>query len=503
MNAADYESAATLPVPPAGSLSALYGAPGAGRYTSGPLVDDGPYAYSAQDDMDEDSVVSPGSYARYAGLRFLGLAIWSPYMVASTLLSVQYLPNLATRQRLAYLGSSSDEEDDIVRNAVSSSDDEDNVQSGSERGNDDDDPFDALFNRPTTSSVQPRAADSRAPPTDEDGFVLHTYADDNSTRPLTMLPPLTGGLWSTVRAVRAHPDEGTLSLYKGLFSEFLRTMLDETMAPTLTASLCEWLGIDDTLLPVDHDNPIPITLVTTAAGVAVDVLLSPLEIARDRLIVQTARPSDRKYHGFLHAVRAQFSDPRSNPYVVTNFLVPTVAVSLTAHVFALATPLVIDRGLGISETYNPIKYATLELALNLARDLALTPLRNIMTRLYTQPAYHPRDGRPWLPAVPQSAVPYTGIRDCWTRMVREEGGARSELRKALGAAAGAAHAADKLRRKRRARRGDAGTAQHGWFAALEPLYQGFGIRVGTNVAYFLMRIMSEYIDSLGLEEDEF
>ncbi|KAI9182872.1 hypothetical protein H9P43_003783 [Blastocladiella emersonii ATCC 22665] len=468
----------------------------------------GDYGY---DDGDVDvEVVSPSGYARYALFRFLGLAIWSHANVASTLLRVQYLPNAATRSRLAHLGSSSSGDEGSDLDADHEDDDNETdfasdgfASDGPARGGDD---LDFLLSQPSTamSSVPSTSAPSRV---DDDGYVVHSYADDAATRPLTMLPPLTGGLWSTVRAVRRHPEEGTLALYKALFTDFARHMLAETMEPTLCSSACDSLGIDDTLLPVDHDNPIPISLVALVTSVGVDFLLSPFAIACTRLAVQTSRP-ERKYRGFLHALRAQFLDVRSNPYMNLTLVLPTLAASAVGNGFALFTPLLIDRVLGVSETYNPIRYAVYELVLKTVRDLALLPLQTAQARLYAQPAAHPRDGRDWVAIVPQAPVPYTGIRDCLVRTQREEGGARAEHRADAAAAKAGPAAVAKLagRRARRnrklRRRGSTGASELGLWWRLEPLYQGLGLRMASNVAYFLMRVMTEYIE-VTLDDDEF
>jgi hypothetical protein len=57
-----------------------------------------------------------GSYLRYAGFRFLGIALWSPFHVGLTLLQVQYLPNAKTRKQLLSLEECSSSEDLVQNN---------------------------------------------------------------------------------------------------------------------------------------------------------------------------------------------------------------------------------------------------------------------------------------------------------------------------------------------------------------------------------------------------
>ncbi|ORZ32877.1 hypothetical protein BCR44DRAFT_29398 [Catenaria anguillulae PL171] len=461
---------------------------GAQMHHSGDAAHIGPgFAFDPHGPVDDqfDADFSAGGFARYAFFRFFGHATWSPFTVSLTVLQAQYLANLATRRRLAALGSGTDtdgdETDGVIAGGPSDSDGDSEPDASSDSMSHSIDDLDYLLGHPKPRSSG--APSGPLPRVDSDGYVLPTPLDDDSSiAPLHRLPLCYHGVWPTIRAIRRHPEEGALSLYKGLFANYSLAMATEMMEPTLTSSACEFLGIDDALMPVDHDNPLPIALVCLTSSVLVDYALSPISVAAHRLMVQTARP-DRKYRGFLHAVRSQFLDARSNPYMSWSLVSPTLAVSIVHHLFSLATPLFIDRLLGISEIYNPVKYAIIEFGVKMTRDLLLLPLQTARCRLYTQSFCQPRDGRAWVALVHQSDIPYVSINHCLLRMVHEEGGAKKE------------YLMMEKSKKRPIPPQDVGLLDR--FA---PLYTGLTMRVTSNVLYLLVQVLTEVLELGGDEE---
>ncbi|KAI9221454.1 hypothetical protein BC828DRAFT_404913 [Blastocladiella britannica] len=437
------------------------------------------------EDIEDEAAASPSRFASYAMFKFFGHAIASPSAVAITLMQAQFLPNARTRRRLAHLGSGTDSEHSDSENYQDFTEPAAAEEAAHEQENGDSDssldPLDELLSSSTASAMAPNGASQK---TDNDGFLIQSSPLDGASRPPYMLPPLiSSSVLKTMGVVRRHPDEGTSGLFKGLSASFFASLATETIEPLLTTTVCDSLGLNDTLPLVDHDNPVPIAAVCITTSVIADVLLSPLDIARVRLILQTSRP-DRKYRGLIHALRTQFMDARINPYSNLSLLFPTVAVSLCHHMFGFLTPLLLDRGMGISEVYNPLKYALLELFVHTARDLMLVPLQTAQVRLYAQPSAHPRDGRPWLSLVPLSPIPYSGLGNCVSQIMHNEGGSRADV-----------HALAEKKQRR-----DTNPTAIGLWARVAPLYQGLASKMMSNVLYCGIRILTEIIEITDGEE---
>jgi fusion and transport protein UGO1 len=315
---------------------------------------------------------------------------------------------------------------------------------------------------------------------DNAGYVLDNYMGE-PCREHWMLRHPTLGIRDTLQCLRNHPNEGNTAMFKGLWTGFVRAIFEETLEPNVLALTCLVFGGDDASMPpVDSDSPTRMVFAHVTAGVLTDTMLAPLDVARTRLIVQSSTHSQKKYNGLVEALRSQFMEYKSTPWADPMRLAATVIPSIATHAFVVATPVILDRVLGVSAIYNPIQYAVMELGFRIVRDLVAIPLISIQTRIF---AYHPtmnRNGgldKIWSPLVPQRLLPYINLGDGLGRMINEEGGAVEE---------------------RRHRRPDQRTISP--WRRLEPLYHGLGLRLAESVIFFLTRVISEFVE---LDDTEF
>lgn len=198
--------------------------------------------------------------------------------------------------------------------------------------------------------------------------------------------------------------------------EMLRTIL----RPALESSLNDLFGLYDDTIPLMHlDNVTPNITTLVASHLVVGVLLSPLEIIRTRLIVQSASPLCSKYKGAFHALRTMFAEEGGlrGVYLSKN-LVPTLLYHGITPLLACSAPLIIARTLGISAVDSPILYGAAEFALSTFGLLLMLPLETIRKRLHCQV---PVTNEPFKSTVALRPVPYRGILDAVYRIMKEEG----------------------------------------------------------------------------------
>lgn len=194
-------------------------------------------------------------------------------------------------------------------------------------------------------------------------------------------------------------------------------MLRTLLRPTLESSLNDLFGLYDDTIPLLHlDNVTPNITTLLASHLVVGVLLSPLEIVRTRLVVQSASPLCSKYNGPIHALRTMFTEEGGirGVYLSKNLL-PTLFYHLITPLISCSTPLLIARLLRISAADSPILYGAAELTLSTLGLLILLPLETIRKRLHCQV---PGEFKSTVAIRPQ---PYRGVLDALYKIMKEEG----------------------------------------------------------------------------------
>ncbi|KAI8337331.1 mitochondrial carrier domain-containing protein [Blakeslea trispora] len=368
-----------------------------------------------------------GKVASFAVHKYFITMLTSPFEVGTTLLQVQYSPH----QDVEVLGFPSHSTEPTNLSHSSSS----NHTFEADSDTDDDEGF---FRRPASLDISRFRSDSSSMMTS-----VSVYDDKN--RPVHQMAPMEGGgVLEILNSIIKQSTEGWASLFKGenglskkggegdrvktyylnMVSlgqrvTWLYEMLRAVLRPALESSLNDIFGLYDDTIPLLHlDNVTPNMATMVFSHVVVGVLLSPLEIIRTRLVVQSASPLCKKYQGPFHALRLMLSEEGGlgGIYLSKN-LIPTVLYHTITPLLACSTPLLITRLLHITAADSPISYGIAELALSTCGLLLMLPLETIRKRLHCQVPH----GAHFKTAVALRPQPYRGLLDALYKTMKEEG----------------------------------------------------------------------------------
>lgn len=285
------------------------------------------------------------------------------------------------------------------------------------------------------------------------------------------------------------------------------------LQPTLEGVLNDLFDLYDDTIPLVHlDNVGPNLATLVTSHVIVGWVLSPLELVRTRLVVQTASPTHRKYTGFMNCLRTSVSEEGwRGLYLSPIHLVPTVLHHTILPFLANTRALVIDRVFGISAADSPFLHALVELGLSTAELLITLPLETIRKRLQVQMRSHGsiKTAVPLPGCVALRKRPYSGWFDCLFRIITEEGGSRRKRRRRSnirpGSSGGPASAGS---RRRSLKRRDSTASVNdlrfhsqqkiSWWNSwgLRGLYKGLGVHLTANSVLFLVNAVN------GIQDDE-
>lgn len=237
-----------------------------------------------------------------------------------------------------------------------------------------------------------------------------------------------------------------------------------------------------------HQPPI---LLPVASHLITGFLLSPLDLIRTRLIVQSFTPRHRTYSGPLDALSQILRDEGGlkGIYLHPHLLLPTLIDNTLRPVVSLALPGALAAYLGaqISEEVNPIAWGLAELGGSCIGLLVTLPFETIRRRLQVQVR---GTAKPVKGCVELRPAPYNGIVDTFWHILTEE---RSDLpivrqRKRRGSQTS-------LKGKERAEaesEAQDGEENEGWFrnTGIGQLYRGLGMRLGASAIVFLLALLS-------------
>ncbi|KAJ2350805.1 hypothetical protein GGF43_004217 [Coemansia sp. RSA 2618] len=350
-------------------------------------------------DTELDTAQAAVELGKFAGYRFLAVLGSNPFTVAQTLLQVQHLPT-------------------AVRAEAARPAPEDEGETP-----DPDDPAYYEYLRARHSGRSTRVGKAA---TDHSGYVVR------GPRPGYELAALPSGKLGVMRRLVQHPTEGVLSLFKGTFTGWAYDMLHLLLQPTLEGALNEALGVYDSVL-----DAAPSALTLIVSSVAVGWLLSPLELVRTRLVVQSASPIHRKYRGAMHALRTVMREEGGLRalYFDPFFAVPTLVKHSLEAAFRGLGAAAVDRVAGVDRYDHPVLYSAAGLAWRTLSALVMAPIDTVRTRLQAQPRYTSRaksaEFHEFRTCVPTAAVPYTGMANCMWRVAAEEGQSLKQMRRAM------------------------------------------------------------------------
>ncbi|KAG0249372.1 hypothetical protein BG011_009373 [Mortierella polycephala] len=448
------------------------------------------YELAAQNDINSQQAAK--ELLSYGMIKFLTQALAAPFEAGQILLQVQYMPNDdgdETNGRDDDFAEQERRDEEFMR-AQEEAEDEEYFSEGAGAGGG----YYTNSHR-GASFPSPRPATKRLDPSsaifherkefDQSGYLIRTNVYDDDSRPAFQMPPIEGGVWKAITDLAKHPTEGYLSLWKGQYSNWAYEMLHLFAQPTLEATLNDTFDLYDDTIPLvhlDHVGPNIATMVTS--HLVVGFILSPLELVRTRLIVQTSDPKQRKYTGMLNCISTIIAEEGFSALWGGVNLWPTVLTHTLTPLFTNLIPLIIDRVFNISAVDSPFLHALAELGLDTLDLLIRMPLETIRRRLQIQiQAKIP--GKRYETVVETRKRPYAGMVDCAYKIIQEEGAGAGQKRR--------------ISRRRRHEDEDGEDQKYvhrPWYAAwrVRGLYTGLGMHLTSNFAMFAVGAVSSLQD---------
>ncbi|KAK0465246.1 mitochondrial carrier domain-containing protein [Desarmillaria tabescens] len=306
---------------------------------------------------------------------------------------------------------------------------------------------------------------------DEHGYVIRRSVLEEGTRPEYIIPVgSANGVWGMIKRVGRFRGEGWLALWKGLLTSCCTEVLSTTFQP-LIHNILQSLFLPTT--PLFQQPPL---LLPVASHIITGFLLSPLDLVRTRLIVQSYLPRYRSYK-----MKAASEESTSYP----NLFIPMFIDTALRPAVSLALPglLVSYLGANITEDSSPFAWGFAELAGSCIGLLITLPFETIRRRLQVQVR---GSAKPIKGCVELRPAPYSGVVDALWHIITEE---RSDLP--------IIRRTKKRRMSRDLAEGDAETEndsreEDGWsrHTGIGQLYRGMGMRLGASVIVFFLALIT-------------
>ncbi|KDQ54886.1 hypothetical protein JAAARDRAFT_37998 [Jaapia argillacea MUCL 33604] len=401
-----------------------------------------------------------------AFLEYASFAIAMPWDVGKMLLQVQWVPRDAgeVEPRTEIVEDVEEEEEELSNSS---------------------DEHETYFADPSSSSParypKPRLSGSH-------GYVVRRSVLEESTRPEYIIPVGSAdGVWGMMQRIARFNGEGWLSLWKGTLTSCVMDVLSTSVQPIMLSVLQAIFA--PTLSPFQH----PPLFLPVASHVLTGLLLSPLDLIRTRLIIQSAIPRYQTYSGPYDALSQilRYEGGLKGIYLHPHLLIPTLIDNTLRPLISLALPGIVASYMtpNITEETHPIAWSFAELVGSCAGLVITLPFETIRRRLQAQVRGSAKPVKACVEIRPQ---PYNGVVDALWHILTEE---RSDL--------------PLKRRRRRERRGsksgkdkekeagaesdeDSGDEGGSWLknTGLGQLYRGFGMRLGASAIIFLLGVVS-------------
>lgn len=301
---------------------------------------------------------------------------------------------------------------------------------------------------------------------------------------------VTNGVWDMMRSIMKWPGEGYWSMWKGQLTAFVTDSLGSMLQPFLLAILNSTFASPASLpsLPLVHSpHPAVPLCIHVASHLLTGLALSPLELIRTRLVVQSRQKAYRRYEGPVDALYKIIAEEGGwrGVYLNSNLVIPAVLDHLFRPLLHLAAPLVLERLVGVSPAESPAVYAMGEFALGIAALLVTLPIETVRKRLQVQ--YRGTSRRLKLrTCVETRPQPYFGVVDAIYRIVSEETAylpksltRKAKLQRARSYSSGAS-APDKAQEMQ--------TSSWSWWGGLQQLYRGFGMASAAHGVVLLLTL---------------
>lgn len=259
---------------------------------------------------------------------------------------------------------------------------------------------------------------------------------------------------------------------KGLLTECITEMLSSTMQPLIHNALQSVFA--PTLVPLYIFPGTSTSLVIPVASHLINgFILSPLDLVRTRLIVQSFNPQYRTYTGPIDALRKIIQDEGGiwGLYLHPHLLIPTILDNTIRPLISLGLPPLLARwlfpGTLVSMESSPVAWGVVEFASSCIGLLATLPFETVRRRLEVQVRGR---AQPLKTCVEKRPIPYNGVVDALWHILTEE---RSDL-------------PVKRRRKGKGKEREGEEVGVWRKTGLGQLYRGLGVRLGAGAIVFVL-----------------
>lgn len=233
-------------------------------------------------------------------------------------------------------------------------------------------------------------AKGRGPRTDASGYLVRRslrQGDDSGSRPEFVMPVvIRGGVWEMMKAV-ARGKEGWWGLWKGTFTSFIYDLLAAGMQPVVSAVISPLIPLSLSTLPLPYvPHPRRTLALLVSSHLITHMVLSPLDLIRTRLVVQSTLPRHRKYTGPWDALKKIVREEGGwrAIYGHPHLVVPALLDLTIRPLLSLSSPLLIERWLHLEPNSSPVSYALAELLVTTSGLLVSLPIETVRRRLQVQ-----------------------------------------------------------------------------------------------------------------------
>ncbi|KAJ3567157.1 hypothetical protein NP233_g6552 [Leucocoprinus birnbaumii] len=396
-----------------------------------------------------------------AFLQYTSTALVNPWEVGKLLLQVQWVPRDA--------GEPQTEVEYVEEEYEETFSDSDNDES--------------YFADPHNNVTPKRYPAPRQ--TDEQGYVIRRSVLEEGTRPEYIIAVgSVDGVWNMIKRVGRFRFEGWLALWKGLATSTLSEMLSTSMQPLINSFL------QSLFFPSMSPFHQPPVILPITSHVLTGLILSPLELIRTRLIVQSYNNRYRTYTGPFDALHKILRDEGGlkGIYFHPNLLIPTLLDSALRPIVSFALPGLIASYFGashITEETHPVAWGCAELTASCIGLLVTLPIETIRRRLQVQVrgAAEPIKG-----CVELRPAPYNGVVDAFWHILTEE---RSDLPITYRRRPRRNSKSAKSKDDEKEEKGEVDDEPESIWknTGLGQLYRGLGMRLGASAIYFVLNLI--------------
>lgn len=264
-------------------------------------------------------------------------------------------------------------------------------------------------------------------------------------------------------------------MFSGLLTSTMLEMLSTSIQPLMSQFL------QSLFLPSMSPFHQPPILLPVASHVLTGFILSPLDLVRTRLIVQSFASRHRTYAGPFDALQKILRDEGGLKaiYLHPNLLIPTLLDNTLRPIVYFALPSIIASYFGaahISEESHLLAWSCTELAASCIGLLMTLPVETIRRRLQVQVR---GTAEPVKGCVELRPAPYNGVVDAFWHILTEE---RSDLP--------ITSRPPRRRNPKKEEEKEDGESESMWkHTGLGQLYRGLGTRLGASAIYFVLRLL--------------